>query len=115
MVNLGEDFGLTLGSPAARPAIRCSSSCSTARTEAPPPFDTLEAMTIVFRLLISMPWPRNWSLSTEKANLIERSTLRPQSFSGLRWECACLKANRLGVAALNDARSPSDRRAVEFD
>jgi hypothetical protein len=48
------NFELTLGSPTARPSIRCSSSCSTARTEAPPPLETLEAISRVSFLTTSL-------------------------------------------------------------
>ena len=37
----------------------------------------------------------------------------PQSFSGLRPECACLKAKRLGVAVLNAVSSLALRPALK--
>ena len=43
------------------------------------------------------------------------SVARPQSFSGLRCECACLTATRLGVAALNDASSAAVSVAVKLE
>jgi hypothetical protein len=106
--------GLTFGSPTARPEMSPSSSCSTARTEAPPPFDTLEAITIVLRLLIFIPRLANFSFSRSKANSIERRTFLPQSFSGLSWECACLKAKRFGVASLKAARWLAETSATKF-
>ena len=69
---------------------------------------------MVLRLVIFTPRRPNFSLSTSKANLIERSTFLPQSLSGLACECACLKAKRFGVAALKAARWPSEIGAVKF-
>src|SRR5436309_14605194 len=43
------------------------------------------------------------------------SVFLPQSFSGLRCECACLLATRLGYAALNDASSAAVNSAVKFE
>ena len=57
-----------------------SSSCSTARTEAPPPLETLEAMTIVFCLVIPIPRWENFLFCTNRANLIERRTFLPRFF-----------------------------------
>ena len=102
--NFALNFGLTFGSPTATPSMRPLSSCSTARTEAPPPFETLEAMTIVLRLVNLIRRRSNCSFSMSNANSIERSTFLPQSFSGFCCECACLKAKRFGVAALNAVR-----------
>jgi hypothetical protein len=65
-------------------------------------------------LVIFIPRPWNFSLSTSNANPIERSTFLPQSFSGLACECACLKANRFGVAALKAARWLSEIGAMKF-
>ena len=49
------------------------------------------------------------------ANLIERSTFLPQSFSGFCCECACLKAKRFGVAALKARALAALSAAVKFE
>jgi hypothetical protein len=78
-------------------------SCSAAASAAPAPFDTLDAITMVFVevsvrrcLLPSFARAPNFSLSTKYASWMDCSVLVPQSFSGFFCEWACLKAKRLG-------------------
>jgi hypothetical protein len=121
MPKRGPRRGVTLGSETATPSISPLRSCSAARSEAPPPLETLEAMTIVlsggivrWRLPERCASP-NRSLSTKKASSIERSTSRPQSCSGFCPEWACFQAKRSGVSALKAARAASDSRAVKLE
>ncbi len=72
-------------------------SCSPAANAAPAPFETLEAMTMVFLgvnvfrcLVLSLARLPYFSLSTKYANCTACSVLLPQSFSGFCCECACL-------------------------
>ncbi|MNN31611.1 hypothetical protein D3C81_1453060 [compost metagenome] len=98
-----------MGSPTATPSIRPSASCSAAATAAPPPFDTLDAITRIlplsmlrWRVPLADTEPKR-SLIAQIANSTACSVNLPQSFSGLRCECACLNASRCGLAAVKSA------------
>ena len=67
-------------------------------------------------LHLLVPASPNWSppvLIAQKANSTACKVLRPQSRSAFWPECACLKAKRLGVAALNAASSVALRPALK--
>ncbi len=72
------------------PSIRPKWSISAARTEAPPPFETLEPMTMVLAgKMPALEWCR---LSWMKANRMDCKTSMPHSASGFCWEWADLRA-----------------------
>ena len=109
-----------LGSLTATPSIRPAVSCSAAASAAPAPLLTLLAMTMVFAGVMSFVRRPSGSMSpylsfsTQKANSAACSVNLPQSFSGFCSLCACLTANRLGVAVLKAVRSAADSRAVKL-
>ena len=99
------------GSDTATPSIRPSLSSSAAAMAAPPPLDTLEAMTSVLapvkrtvRSPLSFSSPYCWLMAYSASRTAAR-VWRPQSFSGFWPECACLKAKRWGVAWLKAVSS----------
>ncbi len=101
---------LRFGSPTATPSISPWVSCSAAAMAAPPPLETLEAITTTLsgpRLRWRVPsvatLPKR-SLMAQMAKSAACNVNVPQSFSGLRCECACLNARRCGASALNAAR-----------